>query len=369
MNINAIETTCVPAPPSNGSTIPDHSDIDKGETSRIDVEEGLEQEKMGRGARERFEPAWKRDYYCKSTRIINFINDTRSIQSPPKRTGTCYPMVNYVISSCFTNSHRLYMAKIDEIKEPKYYHEVAKDEYWREAMKREIDALKSNGTWKVVDLPQGKKPIGCKWVYKVKYKADGSIERYKARLVAQGFTQVEGVDYHDTYAPVAKMTSVRCLLAVAVAKKWLIEQLDVNNAFLHGDLEEEVYMKIPQGFDVSGQNKACKLLKSLYGLKQASRNWFAKLTHSLKRYGFIQSLADYSLFTYNKDEVFIGVLVYVDDMVVVSNNNSACMAFKSFLHSMFGVKELGKLKFFLGIEVDRTERIVSKSAQICLGNY
>ena len=115
-------------------------------------------------------------------------------------------------------------------------------------MKKEIRALEENGTWTLESLPEGKRAIDSKWVYKVKYRPNGEVERYKARLVAKGFTQEEGVDYHDTFVPVAKLVTVRTLLAVAVKKIWIINQLDVNNAFLNGDLDEEVYMKIPQGF-------------------------------------------------------------------------------------------------------------------------
>ncbi|XP_074266995.1 uncharacterized protein LOC141590293 [Silene latifolia] len=251
-----------------------------------------------------------------------------------------------------STSHRAFLAKLDENCEPSHYYQAAKDSKWREAMSKEIEALEKNGTWNIVLLPKGKKPIGCKWVYKIKYRADGTVERYKARLVAQGFTQVEGIDFHETYAPVVKMTSVRCLLAVAVIKGWFIEQLDVNNAFLYGDLEEEVYMRVPQGFERKGENKVCKLMKSIYGLKQASRNWFAKLTVSMKKYGFVQSLANYSLFTLNRDGIFIAVLVYVDDMIVVSNDRKECAKFKYFLDEKFGIKDLGKLKYFLGIEVE-----------------
>lgn len=138
--------------------------------------------------------------------------------------------------------------------------------------KKEIQALEENGTWTLENLPKGKRAIDSKWVYKVKYKPNGEVERYKGRLVAKGFTQQEGVDYHDTFAPVVKLVTVRTLLAVATKKNWLINQLDVNNAFLHGDLNEEVYMKIPQGFAKENETRVCRLRKSLNGLKHASHN-------------------------------------------------------------------------------------------------
>lgn len=160
------------------------------------------------------------------------------------------------------------------------------DEGWKKAMKKEIIALEDNQTWVMEPLPPGKKALKCRWVYKIKYNSDGSVERLKARLVIFGNHQVEDIDYNETFAPVAKMVTMRAFLAVAAAKNRELHQMDVYNAFLHGDLDEEVYMKPPPGFHGSKPGMMCRLQKSLYGLRQAPRCWFAKLTASLKRYGF-----------------------------------------------------------------------------------
>ena len=135
----------------------------------------------------------------------------------------------------------------------------------------EIATLESNQAWTITSSPPHKKEIGCKWVYRVKYEADGTVERYMARLMAKRFTQQEGLDFTETISPMAKMTSVKTLLAIVAVRGWHLVQLDVNNVFLHGDLHEEVYMQLPQGFHNKGEHLVCKLNKSLYGLKQTSR--------------------------------------------------------------------------------------------------
>jgi hypothetical protein len=228
-------------------------------------------------------------------------------------------------------------------------------------MNSELAALAKTGTWKIVDLPPNVKPIGSKWVYKIKHKADGSIERYKARLVAKGYTQVEGLDFFDTFSPVAKLTTVRMLLAIAAIKGWHLHQLDVNNAFLHGDLQENVYMAIPDGVPCSKPNQVCKLLKSLYGLKQASRKWYEKLTSLLVREGYTQSTSDYSLFTLRHNNNFTALLIYVDDIILSGTSIDEINRIKSILDDNFKIKDLGIVKYFLGLEVAHSKAGISVS--------
>ena len=166
-------------------------------------------------------------------------------------------------------------------------------ELWYNAMKDELDSMKSNEVWDLVELPKGVQAIGCKWVYKTKRDSLGNIERYKARLVAKGFTQKEGIDYTETFSPVSKKDSLRIILALVAHLDLELQQMDVKTAFLNGDLEEEVYMKQPKGFSSrEGEHLVCKLKKSIYGLKQASRQWYYKFHEVITSFGFIENPMD-----------------------------------------------------------------------------
>ena len=164
---------------------------------------------------------------------------------------------------------------------PKTYKEAVASRdasFWKDAIQDEMDSIMSNHTWELVDLPKGSRPIGCKWVFRKKYHSNGTLNTYKARLVAKGFRQKEGVDYFDTYAPVAKTTTIRILFALASLNNLIVHQMDVKTAFLNGDLDEEIYMEQPEGFMLPGnEQKVCKLVKSLYGLKSGTKTMASKI--------------------------------------------------------------------------------------------
>ena len=219
-------------------------------------------------------------------------------------------------------------------------------------MNEEMSALEKNQTWEIVNRPSDKKAVGCRWVYNVKYKSDGTLERNKARLVAKGFTQTYGVDYEETFAPVAKMNTVRIILSLVACFGWELLQFDVKNAFLHGQLDEEVYMEIPPGFKpIEEGNKVCRLKKALYGLKQSPRAWFGRLTYVMISMGYRQSQGDHTLFIkHSKEGKLTLLLVYVDDMIVAGDDEHEKKILKEKLAAQFEMKYLGTLKYFLGIE-------------------
>jgi hypothetical protein len=217
-------------------------------------------------------------------------------------------------------------------------------------MTEELSALADNHTWSIMPLPVGKHAIGCRQIFKTKFNSDGTIQRHKARPVAQGFSQKFGIDYKETFALVAKMTIMRVLLSVVVNQGWSLYQIDVRNAFLHGELEEEVFMKLPPGHPQShSPNLVCKLHKSIYKLKQGPRVWHAKLSVALQTLDFIKNNADFSLFIQQNSVDKLIVLVYIDDLIITGSNETSVAKLKADLQRQFSIKDLGKLKYFLGI--------------------
>ncbi|KAG8494583.1 hypothetical protein CXB51_012012 [Gossypium anomalum] len=279
--------------------------------------------------------------------LHDFITSTGSSSSQ-------FSISNHISYSHLPTHTQLFLSSTSSLVEPKSYSEAIQNPAWIKAMEEEISALESNNTWSVVPLPPGKFPIGCKWVYKIKYKASGEVERFKARLVAKGYSQKEGVDYGDTFSPVAKLVTVRAVLALASIFLWPLFQMDVFNAFLQGDLCEEVYMELPAGF-CSQEGTVCRLQKSLYGLKQASRQWNLKLTQALVSAGFQQSKFDYSLFTKRQGGKVVLLLIYVDDLVITGNDEFLIKELKGILNQNFKMKDLGELKYFLGLEILRSK--------------
>ncbi|WVZ99340.1 hypothetical protein U9M48_044661 [Paspalum notatum var. saurae] len=239
------------------------------------------------------------------------------------------------------------------LSEPLSYRDAILYPEWQLAMAEEIAALERTGTWDLVPSPSHVRPITCKWVYKVKTRSDGSLERYKARLVARGFQQEHGRDYDETFAPVAHMTTVHALLAVASVREWSISQLDVKNAFLNGELREEVYMQPPPGYSVP-EGMVCRLRRSLYGLKQAPRAWFQRFASVVTAAGFSASAHDPALFVHTSSRGRTLLLLYVDGMIITRDDPQFIAFVKARLSEQFLMSDLGPLRYFLGIEVSST---------------
>ncbi|CAA0817206.1 cysteine-rich RLK (RECEPTOR-like protein kinase) 8 [Striga hermonthica] len=235
-----------------------------------------------------------------------------------------------------------------------HYEQAAQDGKWITSMNKELEALEVNNTWELTQLPAGKKAIGCRWIYKIKRNPDGSVDKFKARLVAKGYLQKEGIDFFDSFSPVAKLVSVRLLIALATQRKWELHHIDINNAFLHGFLEEEVYMVPPKGYTKAAKGEVCLLKRSLYGLKQASRQWNIEFSDKLLGYGFIQSKHDHCMFIKHTGSTTLALLIYVDDVLTAGNSLAAIQSLKEYLHNLFTIKDLGPAKYFLGLEIYNT---------------
>ncbi|MCO5594112.1 hypothetical protein L7F22_048133 [Adiantum nelumboides] len=223
----------------------------------------------------------------------------------------------------YVAKHFACMAKVAQDVEPTCFEEAAENDKWQEAMNEEMDTLYGNETWELAPLPKGKKPIGCRWVYKVKHNNDGSVSRYKARLVAKGYAQTYGIDYEETFAPVAKMATIRAVIAKVEAKGWILDQMDTKNAFLHGDLQEEMYMEQPPGYQDTGH----------------------------PNYVY----ADHSLYVHKTDAGIVIITIYVNNLIVGGDALKDVEHVKALLHKQFDMKDLGELCYFLGIEMIRNE--------------
>ena len=247
------------------------------------------------------------------------------------------------------------MSKVLNIVEPSNYKEASQFKEWRAAMNEEMESILRNDTWDLVELSKNKTPIGCKWLFKPKMNADGSIEKLKARLVAKGYSQQEGIDFDDTFAPVAKLNTIRMLISLATKCNWELHQLDVKSAFLNGDLKEEIYLVQPEGYVKQGQEHLiCKLKKALYGLKQAPRSWYEKVDSFFVEYGFHRSLNDPNLYTkYNNQGQIILISLYVDDMIITGDADDLIRGIKRLMAQVFEMKDLESLHYCLGLEVCR----------------
>jgi transposase InsO family protein len=238
---------------------------------------------------------------------------------------------------------------------------------WLGAMQSEMQSMYDNQVWNLVDPPVGIKPIENKWVFKRKSDMDGNLTTYKARLVAKGFKQIQGVDYDETFSPVAMFKSIRIILAIAAFHDYEIWQMDVKTAFLNGDLEEDVYMTQPHGFvDPSNAKKVCKLQRSIYGLKQASRSWNKRFDKEIKMFDFVKCEEEPCVYKRVSGSAVIFLVLYVDDILLIGNNIPSLNSVKTSLMKVFSMKDLGEAAYILGIKIyrDRSRRLIGLSQSV-----
>lgn len=267
-----------------------------------------------------------------------------------------YPLHKFVSYDRLNSDFKSFTVSLDTQSVPTSISEALSQKAWKQAVEDEMSALIKNNTWELVTAPENVTPVGCKWVFSLKFNSDGTINRHKARLVARGFTQSYGIDYLETFAPVAKLNTVRIIFSLAINLDWELAQLDIKNAFLNGELKELVYMSIPPGFESSKtKGKLCRLKRSIYGLKQSPRAWFSKFTEVLLSYGFKQAQSDHTLFVHTSGNAVTVLIVYVDDIILTGNCSVKISDVKVYLATEFEVKDLGPLRYFLGMEVGRTK--------------
>ncbi|XP_010430794.1 PREDICTED: uncharacterized protein LOC104715037 [Camelina sativa] len=276
--------------------------------------------------RQRKLPSHLQDFHCYNNNTLTNSNHKNTFP---------YPLANYISYSYLSEPFYAFTNIVTKAKIPQRYSEARLDKVWVDACGKEIGAFIRTGTWSVSDLPHG-------------------------------YTQQEGIDFSDTFSPVAKLTTVKMIISLAPKMQWSLHQLDISNAFLNGDLDEEIYMKLPPGYEeILGEtvpaNAVCRLHKSIYGLKQASRQWFLKFKSTLKSFGFETCHGEHTLFVKETSDQFLVVVVYVDDILIASTNADAACALRDQLGSVFQLRDLGTPKFFLGIEIARNDEGITFS--------
>ncbi|KAL9266755.1 Copia protein-like protein, partial [Drosera capensis] len=264
------------------------------------------------------------------------------------------------ITDIYANTEEVYLDDGEdelmmlESDEPTCYREAATESAWYQAMQKELESIEKNNTWTLTELPPGHKSIGLKWVFKLKKDSDGRVIKHKARLVAKGYVQRQGIDFEKVFAPVAKLDTVRVILALAANRSWEVHHMDVKSAFLNGELEEEVYVTQPEGFEVQGQKHLVyRLSKALYGLRQAPRAWNTRLDKSLKELRFTRCSQEQAVYTRGEGDAALIVGVYVDDLIVTGGNTAEVKNFKKQMMTEFEMSDLGLLSYYLGIEVEQ----------------
>ena len=250
----------------------------------------------------------------------------------------------------------VYQRCIVAVLEPENYQNAAKSQVWIDAMKEELRMIEKNETWELTERPNSKHVIGVRWIYKTKLNSDGSVNKYKARLVVKGYAQYSGVDYTETFSPVARFDTIRLIFALAAQNTWKIHQLDVKSAFLNGHLEEEIFIEQPEGFVVQGsEDKVYKLKKALYGLKQAPRAWYARINSYLLDLGFHRSPVEPTLYVNIENDERLIVSVYVDDLLITGSKDALVNKFKNQMRAEFEMSDLGEMHFFLGMEITQSD--------------
>ncbi|KAK2355926.1 putative mitochondrial protein [Trifolium repens] len=252
--------------------------------------------------------------------------------------------------------------------EPIDYKDALKSRVWKKAMEDELHSIEKNQTWKLVNLPDKKRKIDVKWVFKVKLNPDGTISKHKARLVARGFLQKHGIDYNEVFAPVARIETVRLVVALACKNNWLMYHLDVKSAFLNGPLDEEVYVSQPPGFEIKGkENMVFRLYKALYGLKQAPRAWNKIIDQFLIQIGFKKCAAEFGVYVQSSKEELVIICLYVDDLLITGSQKSEIEKLKFKLKAEFEMTDLGELSFFLGMEFVKVKNgiVMHQQKYIC----